>query len=87
MLRRLLCIDINSSSDEDYKTEERRKFKKDFLGMLEARIFEVQENGRAVILVSQILSVLCPSVFIDMIGVFHRGDRLLQDTIPMLVIP
>lgn len=81
MLRCFRCeldIDIDSSGDEDDKTEERREFKRDFLGMLEARIFELQERGRAVVLVSHILSFsfhrhVLPA---QLISVFHSWKTI-----------
>eukprot|EP00903_Cladosiphon_okamuranus_P007554 g7328.t1 len=45
------CI---SSGDEDDKTEERRAFKMDFLATLEARILELRERGRGVVLVGDL---------------------------------
>lgn len=43
---------LRSSGDEDEKTEARREFKRDFLTILQARIAELRERGRGVVLVS-----------------------------------
>lgn len=40
-----------SSSDENEKTEDRRAFKRDFLAALEARLLEIRDRGRGVVLV------------------------------------
>ncbi|CAM9193706.1 unnamed protein product [Laminaria digitata] len=43
-----------SSGDEDEKKDERRSFKRDFLTLLESRVSQLQDVGRAVILVGDL---------------------------------
>ncbi|CAM9395444.1 unnamed protein product, partial [Hapterophycus canaliculatus] len=45
------CI---SSSDENEKTEDRRAFKRDFLAALKARLLEIRDSGRGVVLVGDL---------------------------------
>ncbi|CAM9845301.1 unnamed protein product [Scytosiphon promiscuus] len=45
------CI---SSSDENEKTDDRRAFKRDFLAALEARILEMRDRGRGIVLVGDL---------------------------------
>ncbi|CAM9165315.1 unnamed protein product [Pylaiella littoralis] len=47
------CIRCVSAGGND-KMEERREFKRDFLGVLEARILEIRDRGRRVVLVGDL---------------------------------
>ena len=67
----LCCAVLCSSADEDEKTEERRAFKRDFLSTLEARILELRDRGRGVVLVR----IIPPETLVHKVHFFISGLR------------
>lgn len=74
-----------SSDDEDEKTEERRTFKRDFLALLKARVFQARESGRGVILVGVLAGAqwleLPAGVAVNNYRVYHSSTTVTKDGI------
>lgn len=68
-----------SSDKDDEKTEERRTFKRDFLALLKARIFQARESGRRVILVGLLAGAQSPElpagVAVNNYRVYHSSTN------------